>query len=302
MLAWTLPLEQAHQTGEVGRALRRHEPFFAGPDQAVFSPPEVLPRPVWTSLAVLPVVGRGVLRGFIAFGTNEPVVLEDDVRQLLLGISEQANRAMERIMHLDELRQSREETLRAMGLALEYRDYETKGHTDRVMHLTEQLGRAMGFTGDELEALRWGAFLHDTGKVAIPDAILLKPGKLDPEEWTVIKRHPEIGYEMLHHIPSLPASTLDVVLYHQERWDGSGYPKGLIGTEIPLAARVFAVVDVYDALTSERPYKKAWSHEAATAQLQREAGVLLDADVVQTFTLLLAAEQPTPEEGADAAQ
>ncbi|MFD1734013.1 HD-GYP domain-containing protein [Deinococcus malanensis] len=124
--------------------------------------------------------------------------------------------------------------------------------------------------------------------MAIPDAILLKPGKLDAEEWAVIKRHPGIGYEMLQHIPSLPPSTLEVVLYHQERWDGSGYPKGLAGMDIPLAARVFAVVDVYDALTSERPYKKAWTREAAVAQLQKEAGVLLDARVVEAFVRVLA--------------
>ena len=152
-----------------------------------------------------------------------------------------------------------------------------------MVHLTERLGCALGFAGADLAALRWGAFLHDTGKVAIPDAILLKPGKLTPEEWDLIKRHPGIGFEMLHHIPSLPATTLEVVLYHQERWNGSGYPKGLEGTAIPLAARVFAVVDIYDALTSERPYKPAWSHEEAVAQLRKEAGVLLDARVVRTF-------------------
>ncbi|UBV44525.1 PAS domain S-box protein (plasmid) [Deinococcus taeanensis] len=286
MLPWTLPMERLHRNGEVGRALRHHTAFFAGPSQAVFTPPEPLPRPVWTSLAVLPVVARGALRGFMAFGTNEAVDLDDDTRRLLLGVSEQASRAVERSVHFDELRQSREETLRALGLALEYRDYETKGHTDRVVTLTEQLGQALGFTGHDLDALRWGAFLHDTGKVAIPDAILLKPGQLDPHEWAVIKRHPSIGYEMLHHIPSLPPGTLEVVLYHQERWNGSGYPRGLAGTDIPLAARVFAVVDVYDALTSERPYKTAWTHQDAAAQLRREAGVLLDARVVDAFLQL----------------
>ncbi|MFD1732867.1 PAS domain S-box protein [Deinococcus malanensis] len=275
MLAWVAPLEQVHRTGDIGKALRRHQAYFAGQDQALFTPPEPLPRPVWTSLAVLPVVARGVLRGFMTFGTNERVEIDADTRRLLTSVSEQASRAVERSAHLDELKESREETLRALGLALEYRDYETKGHTDRVVALTEQLGQALGFSGDDLDALRWGAFLHDTGKVAIPDAILLKPGKLDAEEWEVIKRHPGIGYEMLHHIPSLPATTLEVVLYHQERWNGSGYPKGLAGADIPLAARVFAVVDVYDALTSERPYKKAWTHEEAAAQLRKKQGFSL---------------------------
>ncbi|GGO28647.1 PAS domain S-box protein [Deinococcus humi] len=296
MFAWTLPLEQVHRRGEVGQALRRHEAFFAGPAQAVFSPPESLPRPVWTTMAVVPVGTRGALRGFMAFGTNDAVEVDRDIRRLLLGVGEQASRAVERSAHLDELRQSREETLRALGLALEYRDYETKGHTDRVVDLTSRLGRALGFSGDDLDALRWGAFLHDTGKVAIPDAILLKPGRLDAQEWQIIKRHPEIGYEMLHHIPSLPPATLEVVLYHQERWNGSGYPRGLIGPDIPLAARVFAVVDVYDALTSERPYKRAWTHEEAAVQLRKEAAVLLDAQVVEAFLqLTFSARSPTEE-------
>ena len=176
-------------------------------------------------------------------------------------------------------------------MALEYRDYETKGHTDRVVLLTERLGQALGFLPADQDALRWGAFLHDTGKVAIPDNILLKPGKLTPEEWDFIKRHPTIGYEMLHHIPSLPPATLEVVLYHQERWNGSGYPDGLQGHQIPLLARVFAVVDVYDALISCRPYKRAWSHQEAVDQLQVESGVLLDETVVRTFLNLFESDE-----------
>lgn len=155
---------------------------------------------------------------------------------------------------------------------------------------TERLGEALGFSGGDLDALRWGALLHDTGKVAIPDSILLKPGRLTANEWTIIKRHPQIGYEMLEHIPSLPPITLEVVLYHQERWNGSGYPEGLVGTDIPMAARIFAVVDIYDALTSERPYKHAWTHQEAAEQLHQEAGVLLDERVVQAFLHILGLE------------
>ncbi|MFD1733012.1 HD-GYP domain-containing protein [Deinococcus malanensis] len=219
----------------------------------------------------------------LVFGSTQAVKTSRETRLLLNNAAVRLGHALERSGHLEQLNTSREETLRALGLALEYRDYETKGHTDRVVHLTDLLGRALGFMGPDLDALRWGAFLHDTGKVAIPDTILLKPGKLNSEEWAVIQRHPSIGFEMLHHIPSLPAATLDVVRYHQERWNGSGYPLGLSGTDIPLAARVFAVVDVYDALTSERPYKQAWTHEAAIEQLCQEAGSLLDEGVVQAF-------------------
>jgi len=209
---------------------------------------------------------------------------------------------LERRWHFQQLDASREETLRAIGLTLEYRDHETKGHTDRVVRLTERLARALKFEPADVAALRWGAYLHDTGKISTPDAILMKPGRLDPDEWAVMQRHPVIGYEMLAQIPSLPPATLSVVLHHHERWNGSGYPHGLSGTEIPLAARVFAVVDVYDALISERPYKRAWTHEEAVAQLGREAGVLLDPDVVTTFVRLLEDQDPlssVPEGGGD---
>ena len=283
-------LSQLPVAAAVRRALQQREAYFLEDDQPVFDPPELLPRGHWVSLCLLPITRQGKLVSVLVFGTDQGITTSADTRQLLRNVTARLGHALERQHHMEQLNTSREETLRALGLALEYRDYETKGHTDRVVHLTERLGCALGFAGADLAALRWGAFLHDTGKVAIPDAILLKPGKLTPEEWDLIKRHPGIGFEMLHHIPSLPATTLEVVLYHQERWNGSGYPKGLEGTAIPLAARVFAVVDIYDALTSERPYKPAWSHEEAVAQLRKEAGVLLDARVVRTFLHMLSLE------------
>lgn len=278
-----LPLADA-----VWGVLQRGEAYFSAEEHPVFGPPEPLPRPHWRSLGLLPVVRQGEVVSVLAFGTDAPLTTSAETRQLLRNVIARLSHALERQHHLQQLNTSREETLRALGLALEYRDYETKGHTDRVVYLTERLGQALGLREPELDALRWGAFLHDTGKVAIPDAILLKPGALTPEEWAVIRRHPSIGFEMLHHIPSLPATTLDVVLSHQERWNGSGYPAGLTGDRIPLAARIFAVVDVYDALTSERPYKRAWTHEAAQEQLRRDAGVLLDAHIVEVFLEVLA--------------
>ncbi len=265
------------------QALRRGEAYFLGDATPVCDPPEALPRRRWASLGLLPITRQGELVALLCFGTDDALISAAETRQLLQNMGERLSHALERQHHLTQLNTSREETLRALGLALEYRDYETKGHTDRVVHLTEALGSAMGFSGADLDALRWGAFLHDTGKVAIPDAILLKPGKLTPEEWYVIKRHPTIGFDMLQHIPSLPPTTLEIVLYHQERWNGSGYPQGLDGASIPLAARVFAVVDVYDALTSERPYKRAWTQAEAVGQLRKEAGVLLDPRVVDAF-------------------
>ena len=278
-----------HFAASLRRSVQRRQTCFLGEDEPLFEVPEALPRTHWRSLCMVPIFQEGQLINLLIFGTDRTVEITAESRKLLTGTVERLSHALEHRHHLNVLNTSREETLRALGLALEYRDYETKGHTDRVVYMTEQLGTALGFAGSDLDALRWGAFLHDTGKVAIPDTILLKPGTLTSEEWEVIKRHPSIGYEMLHHIPSLPASTLEVVLYHQERWNGSGYPRGLQGLEIPLAARVFAVVDVYDALTSQRPYKRAWSHQEALAQLQTEAGTLLDERVVRAFASLFAA-------------
>ncbi|MFB9994514.1 PAS domain S-box protein [Deinococcus oregonensis] len=271
----------------VDQVIQRGEAYFGIDDEALLDPAELLPRLHWQSLCVLPLLRQGKLTAVLIFGTSARIISSHSTRQLLQNVAARLSHALERHHHIEQLNTSREETLRALGLALEYRDYETKGHTDRVVTLTEHLGQALGFPPADQDALRWGAFLHDTGKVAIPDNILLKPGKLTPEEWLIIKRHPTIGYEMLHHIPSLPPATLEVVLHHQERWNGSGYPDGLQGTQIPLSARVFAVVDVYDALTSIRPYKRAWSHQEAADQLQLEAGVLLDETVVRTFLSLL---------------
>ncbi|MGY2896381.1 PAS domain S-box protein [Deinococcus sp. UYEF24] len=283
-------LRQGAFARPIQRALQRREAYFGSEGQPILDPPESMPRAHWPSLCVLPITQQGELTKVLVFGTDSSLQTSEETSQLLENVAARLSHALERSYHLEQLHTSREETLRALGLALEYRDYETKGHTDRVVSLTEHLGQALGFEGADLAALRWGAFLHDTGKVAIPDAILLKPGKLTPEEWETIKRHPTIGYEMLHHIPSLPPSSLEVVLYHQERWNGSGYPIGLSGTQIPLAARVFAVVDVYDALTSERPYKPAWTHHEAALQLQAEAGNLLDARVVKAFLACLIAK------------
>ncbi len=164
-----------------------------------------------------------------------------------------------------------EGALRAIGVALEARDRETAGHTDRVTGLAERIGRELGLGVLELRELRWGAYLHDIGKLAIPDAILFKPAKLDPVERSVIETHVTIGYELAIGLPFLPESSRNVVRSHHERWDGQGYPDQLIGADIPLVARIFAVCDVFDALISERPYKKAMSLENALEVLQAGA-------------------------------
>jgi putative nucleotidyltransferase with HDIG domain len=167
---------------------------------------------------------------------------------------------------INELRLAYDANVRGWGLALDLRDKETEGHTLRVEELSVKLARQMGIQGDALMYLRWGALLHDIGKMGIPDHILLKPGPLDDDEWVIMRTHPVKACELLEPISFLRPA-LDIPHYHHERWDGTGYPDGLKGVEIPLPARIFAVVDVWDALTSDRPYRPAWPEEKALAHI-----------------------------------
>ena len=183
-----------------------------------------------------------------------------------------------------------ENTLKGWARALELRDHETEGHSQRVTRLTIALAKKLGVAGEELVAVRWGAILHDIGKMSVPDAILLKRGRLSTEEFDIIKKHPETAYTLLENIPYLQ-NAMEIPHSHHERWDGSGYPRGLKGEDIPLAARIFSVVDVWDALRVERPYKKAWSAESAVAYLEENAGTLFDPNVVSAFVTLLEEEQ-----------
>lgn len=208
-------------------------------------------------------------------------------RQLLRESSSLASVVAERTAALqralEEKEQSHEEALKVAGLALEFRDYETKGHTERVTSLAEKLGQALRLSAEDMTHLRWGAYLHDVGKIAIPDQVLLKPTQLTPEEFAIIKSHVVIGETMLRRLSFLDDAVLAVVRHHHERWDGHGYPDGLKGHAIPLLARVFSVVDVYDALISPRPYKEAWPHEQAVRELVRNAGRQFDPEVIAVF-------------------
>ena len=185
-----------------------------------------------------------------------------------------------------ELRLAYDETIEGWARALDLRDKETEGHSRRVTEMTLELCHALGFPPEELVNVRRGALLHDIGKMGIPDAILLKPGQLSAEEWARMKRHPGYAVDLLSPIEFLlPA--LDIPQYHHEKWDGSGYPLGLRGDAIPLAARAFAVVDVYDALTSDRPYRPAWTRETTIAHIQHHSGSHFDPEVVKIFVRML---------------
>lgn len=180
-------------------------------------------------------------------------------------------------------RRNLENSLLVMSLAMEARDLETVGHTQRVVYLAERVGRAMGISGKQLDALRQGVYLHDLGKLCVPDAILLKPHQLDAIERAIMEAHAERGYELARRIPGIPKEALGVIRHHHERWDGTGYPAGLRGNDIPLLARIFAICDVYDALVSNRPYKMTWSHEQAMTALQEQDGRHFDPAVLAAF-------------------
>ncbi len=182
----------------------------------------------------------------------------------------------------DELEASYESTLQALVTALDFRDNETQGHSYRVVEYAVLVAEAMGVVEPELTWIRRGAILHDVGKIGVPDAVLKKPGKLDAQEWEDMRRHPEMGYRMLKHIPFLEPA-LDIVLSHQEKYDGSGYPQRLKGTRIPLGARIFSVVDTFDAMTSDRPYRQALSIEAACEEIRSCAGSQFDPKVAEAF-------------------
>ncbi len=191
--------------------------------------------------------------------------------------------AMSRIRGLNEdLRSAYDNTLSALMIALDYRDNETQGHSLRVIRYTERLARELGFVEPELTDIRRGAMLHDVGKIGIPDAILRKPAKLDADEWHVMKQHPELGWEMLKDIPFLRVPA-EIVLAHQERYDGTGYPRGRKGGQIPIGARIFAVADTLDAMTSDRPYRKALSYERTRQELIDFSGAQFDPLVVEAF-------------------
>jgi HD-GYP domain-containing protein (c-di-GMP phosphodiesterase class II) len=181
-----------------------------------------------------------------------------------------------------ELQQAYDETIEGWARALELRDRETQGHALRVTEATLHLARAMGIPDFMMTHIRRGALLHDVGKLGIPDSILHKPGPLTPEEWEIMRKHPVYADQMLSPVDYLrPAK--DIPAYHHERWDGSGYPKGLKKNQIPKAARIFAVIDVWDALSSDRPYRTAWNDLRILDYINTLKGREFDPDVVRVF-------------------
>ncbi|MGI8907135.1 MAG: HD domain-containing phosphohydrolase [Candidatus Sumerlaeaceae bacterium] len=187
---------------------------------------------------------------------------------------------------LDEVSQAYDATLEGWCAALDLRDEGTMGHTKRVTELAVNLAERVNYPLEAMSNLRRGALLHDIGKMGIPDSILLKPGPLSEEEWMIMKRHPELAYDFLRRVEFLHSAS-DIPFCHHEHWDGSGYPRGLRGAAIPAAARIFAVVDVWDALRSDRPYRRAWPKDKVATHILQNRGTHFDPEVVDAFLTLI---------------
>lgn len=241
----------------------------------------------------LPLIGKGQIKGLLEVYTGPDQTPDQDWLNFLQTLAGQAAIAIDNVQLFRNLQRTNQElslaydtTLEGWARALELRDKETEGHSHRVVDMTIELARAMGIDGEELTNLKRGTLLHDIGKMGIPDEILHKPGPLSEEEWEIMRQHPIYAYELLHPINYL-RQALDIPYGHHEHWDGSGYPRGLQGEAIPLHARIFAVVDAWDALLHDRAYRQAWQDTDVLEYLRNQAGRLFDPAVVEAFLNLL---------------
>lgn len=243
----------------------------------------------FSTYIAVPLIAKGVVRGVLEVFHRSDLKPDDEWWELAHTLANQAAIAIDNLSLFQDLQRSNADlslaydlTLEGWSKALEIRDQETQGHAQRVTALTIRLTEALGVPRNQMVHIRRGALLHDIGKMGIPDKILHKPGPLTEEEWLVVRKHPQTAFELLLPIPFLHHA-LDIPYCHHERWDGSGYPRGLKGEEIPLAARIFSVVDVWDALTSNRPYRAAESPERVSQYLREKSGLHFDPEIVDMF-------------------
>ena len=237
----------------------------------------------------LPLLAKGKLLGVLEVFRRTPVEPDEEWLNFLNTLAEQAAIAIDNARLFDSMQRSNtdltlayDSTIAGWSHALDLRDHETEGHTQRVTEMALGLAGLFGLRDEELVDVRRGSLLHDIGKMGVPDSILHKPESLTNEEWVKMRKHPTFAFEMLSPIQYLHGA-LDIPYCHHEKWDGSGYPRGLKGEQIPLVARIFAVVDVWDALTSDRPYRPAWTKEKAHEQIQAEVGIHFDPHIVEVF-------------------
>ncbi len=244
-----------------------------------------------------PLISKGRVQGVLELFHRSPLKTDKDWVSFLDTLTSETAVAVDNALMFRDLEKSNldlavayETTLEGWARTLELRDRETEGHSQRVMDLTMRLARKIGLPDDEMIHIQRGAVLHDIGKMGVPDSILLKEGPLTDEEWEIMRMHPVYAYDMLSTIPFL-RKAIDIPYYHHEKWDGGGYPHGLKGEDIPLPARIFAIVDVWDALCSDRPYRKAWSESETITYIKEQSGKHFDPMVVDTFLSIIHLDQ-----------
>jgi HD-GYP domain-containing protein (c-di-GMP phosphodiesterase class II) len=255
-----------------------------------FARSDQFPNEKFISYFAVPLIAKDEVKGVLELFHRTPLSSDPEWLVFIETIAHQAAIALDNASVFDDLQRSNNElthaydtTIEGWSRAMDLRDKETEGHTQRVTDITLRMARELKIKDEEFVHIKRGALLHDMGKMGVPDNILLKPGPLTEEEWKIMKRHPEFAYEMLYPIAYLRPA-LDIPYYHHERWDGTGYPKGLKAAYIPLSARIFAVIDVWDALCSDRPYRPAWTKEKAQEYIDSNQGTHFDPEVVNVFS------------------
>lgn len=255
----------------------------------------LLDSETFVSYFAVPLIAKGEVKGVLEIFHRAPLDPDPNWMDFLESLAGQAAIGIDQAELFRDLQQSNADlsraydaTIEGWSRALDLRDHETEGHSQRVTDLTVRLAQAIGMDSDQLVHVRRGALLHDIGKMGVPDNVLLKEGPLTDDEWIIMRRHPALAYELLQPIEYL-RHALDIPYCHHEKWDGSGYPRGLAGAAIPLSARIFAVVDVSDALRSRRPYRQAWAADKVLEHIRHSAGQHFDPRVVEAFLAMMAA-------------
>lgn len=282
--------------GLAGKAAQEKRPihFFNSTNEI----PGFFHSPAWeaekfAAYLGLPLMIHGDLIGVLEIYSRKQMQAERNLIDFMEGLSQQIAIAVDNSQLFQRLRQANSDLLQAYDAtiagwshAMDLRDKETEGHTERVTEMTMKIARGLGISGEKLVHIRRGTLLHDIGKLGVPDHILQKPGPLSDEEWVIMRKHPVYAYQMLSPIEYLRPA-INIPYCHHEKWDGTGYPRGLKGQQIPLEARIFAIVDVYDALTSDRPYRAAWPREKALAYIEEQSGKYFDPKIAAAFLAII---------------
>jgi len=275
-----------------GRVARSRQPVYIRQLEAQVANPDMASHSAlrdFASYYAAPLIAKGKVKGVLEFLFWSEFEPNDDWLRFMDALAGQAAIAIDNAGLFEGLQRTNLElilaydaTIEGWSHAMDLRDKETEGHTLRVTNMAERLARLLGLPDEDIVHIHRGGLLHDIGKMGVPDQILLKPGPLTDDEWVLMRRHPQFAFEMLSPIHYL-GPALDIPYCHHEKWDGTGYPRGLKGEQIPLSARLFAVVDVWDALTSDRPYRPAWTHERTLDHIREQSGKHFDPAVVSAF-------------------